>query len=168
MNLNFSDFIVLNCLNSNQNLTFLVDTQADSSIIKCECINFNTEINENDIINIRGVTEGKISSFGSIFLQFNLSEFSIKHKFHIVPNEFNIPSSGIIGRDFIKQYKCKINYEYMNISFKIDKNRVNIPIQNGPENELIAIPPRCEVIRKFQIKNKLEPQIVEKLQMEFT
>lgn len=55
MNLNFSDFIILNCLDSNQNLTFLVDTQADSSIIKCQCINFNTEINKDETINILGV-----------------------------------------------------------------------------------------------------------------
>lgn len=64
----------------------------------------------------------------------------MKH-FHIVPPEFHMPSDGIIGRDFIKLYQCKINYEQMNIFFNLNKNKVFIPILNGPDNELIAIPP---------------------------
>lgn len=51
LNLNYSDFVVLNCSISNESCTFLVDSQVDISVIKCNVLKNNTAINEPSISN---------------------------------------------------------------------------------------------------------------------
>lgn len=119
-------------MNLDEILTFLVDTQADVSVIKHKTINFDIKIDKNDTINIKGVTDGNTSTLGRIALELDLDKYPLQHKFHVVTDEFNMPSDGILGKDFIKKYKCIINYKNYTVSFKVNNFLITIPIFHGP------------------------------------
>lgn len=90
----------------------------------------------------------------------------LNHSFHVVPNEFRIPSDGILGKDFIKNYRCNIDYNNMILSFYFKNKKLVIPILQGPEQDTIVLPARSEVIRKFTISNSNEPQIIDSQELE--
>lgn len=59
---------------------------------------------------ISGIGHNGISSLGSTFAKISIENVSVEQKFHIVENDFPIPTDGIIGRDFLTKYHCKIDY----------------------------------------------------------
>lgn len=113
------------------------------------------DINNNEIINIRGVTDSTIKTFGTIYLKLFLNTVVLCHKFHVVPDEFNISSDGILGKDFMKTFNCILSYKSMKLTIYPfqDERYIQIKIKEGPDEESIIIPPRSEVIRKFQINS---------------
>lgn len=161
LNLNYADFIKISCADAIRSCTFLVDTQADISLIKISYINPNITINDSEIINITGITPNAISTLGTICTNLIISNQLIRQVFHIVSDDFHIPASGILGKDFLKDNKCKLDYENMTISVLAENTRLKIPIQHGTNNFTCIIPPRCEVFRIFNISNVSEPMYVE-------
>jgi len=151
------DFIQLE-INTGEILTFLVDTQADVSLIKIEAAN---TINEYDKIQLRGITDESIETNGTTRINLVLPKTLIEHKFHVVDNDFPIPSDGIIGKDFMQHHFCKIDYYDMEFTIRKENHDVIIPIHGGPKTNLIAVPPRCEVFRTFRCDNIDETSFVE-------
>lgn len=147
---------------SDQKCVFLVDTQADISVLKCRCINDFSEIDQGETIDIKGVTDGIIESLGTIDVNLNHDGLAIPQLFHVVPDEFNIGADGIIGKDFLKNYKCNLSYEKMLLSFVYDDNRVEIPLHDGPDADTIVLPARCEIARQVRLQTGgKEPRLVD-------
>jgi hypothetical protein len=146
-NSNPSDFIKLHTNVNNNKLNFLIDTQADISVIKFSSIRSYAPIDRSQIINVKGVTHDTIQSIGVAQLSLFIKNLCIQHPFHIVPESFNIPVDAIIGKDFIHKYYCDILNSSATFLFA---NSIRIPIYYSLENHLY-IPPRAEVIRKFEI-----------------
>lgn len=139
----------------------MVDTQADVSIIKNNTIIPNTYYDASERIRIKGVTDGSIMSLGTISTKLFIPKFAISHKFHIVPNMFNIPADGILGKDFLKRFCCKIDYQDMTLAVVVKNSIVTIPIVEGPQCGTTVIPARSEVIRSFRIQNFGSPQVID-------
>lgn len=109
---------------SNNKTLFLIDTEAGVSVIKFSSINTQTNIDKNDVIKLTGITSQPIFSLGSFNLQLIHGNDILKHKFHTVADDFPIPSNGIIGKDFIKRFKCLIDYGEMQLTIrKVDSNQ---------------------------------------------
>lgn len=161
LNLNYSDFITLNCDIAGALCTFLVDTQADVSIIKNKSLLTNTYYNSSEIIKIKGVTDGSIASIGTVYAKLYIHNYTVSHKLHIVPETFNIPSDGILGKDFLRTFQCKIDYQDMSLALRLNNSTVTIPIVEGPQVGTTVIPARSEVIRSFQLQNFRSPQIID-------
>lgn len=89
------------------------------------------------------------------------TNFSVTHVLNVVPNQFNIPVDGILGKDFFKQYRCNLNYDDMTLSFWLNGQFILIPIITGPTDDVIVLPARSEVIREFQLSNIFSPHLVE-------
>ena len=89
-----------------------------------------------------------------------MDNYTITTKFHVVNDSFNIPSDGILGKDFIKGVKCNISYENMTISFYLGNKLVTIDILSGPINNTVVLPPRSESIRKFNLKEGTGHQLI--------
>ena len=155
-NLNFSDFIQIYCDISPNSCIFLIDTQADISIIKNTSLYNYVNLNSNDYIDIKGITNNSIQSLGSINAQLNINGYKIIQKLHVVSEEFNIPSDGILGRDFLKTFNCKIDYSNKTLTINADTRKIILNILEGPDEDTFVIPPRCEVIRRFNIQTKNE------------
>lgn len=103
-NLTSEDYVVISCSSNFYIPKFLVDSQAEISIIKKFSLKDDAIINNNNIVNIIGVTEGSVQSLGTINSLLNISEETeIDIEFAVVPDSFPIPTDGIIGKDFLKQ-----------------------------------------------------------------
>ena len=155
LNLSYSDYVILPTNLNRQGSTFLVDTQADISIVKfsaiSEIFNLQYNLNRKNIINIKGITNDTIQSLGSIEVKIFTGKYIVGCTLHVVPDEFNIPSDGILGKNFIKKYKCIINYDNLTLSLNIHDKIISIPIQDGPDRNNIILPARCESIRRFEL-----------------
>lgn len=158
--LNCSDFVVLKCNNLIGTRIFLLDTQADISIIKQNAVDSSTFINDDDTVRIRGVTNGLVETFGTIDSDILTNITSVPHEFHVVADNFGVPSDGIIGKDFIKRHKCNIDYENMELTFKYDNNAFSFEIFDSIDSDTIVVPPRSETFRNFKITNYSEPQFI--------
>lgn len=148
LDLSFSNFIVVFCKMTNSNITLLIDTGADISVFKRTKIRFDQMITTSNRCKIRGVTKGIQDTIGTTETNISIDEYTLNHTFHIVSNEFPIPSDGILGRDFISKYKCLLDYSNWTMTFRVGHERICVPIYNNPQEDIIIIPPRCEIFRQ--------------------
>lgn len=157
---NCADFVIFDCSASDNKLIFLLDTGAEISIIKEQCLKPDIEINDSCIINIRSVTDNIIRSFGIVNNELISHDFSVFHQFHVVPNNFNIPADGIIGKDFIKFHECILNYRNMKCFFELNERMVSMQIVDGPSDDILVLPARAEVFRTFVLSKYDQPQFI--------
>lgn len=162
-NLDRSDHVYIQCTASDHLTTFLVDTQADISIIKSSSINDFCIVDKTNVINIVGITDGFVPSLGS--LQTALVPYpngpEINAELSVVPSNFPIPVDGIIGKDFIKSYDCCLDYKTMSFSIRLGDKSIDVPIiDESFANPYHMIPPRCEVIKSFRLINNSAGDLV--------
>lgn len=141
--------IKINCYVKKENLSFLIDTGADISICKQKDIE---NIDKRNISNLSGITLETIESIGTAYLNLHFEKQHITHNFHIVSNDFPIPTDGIIGRDLLEKCKCKIDFETYTATFNISNEEFVIPINTKcVYNTEICIPARTEAIVSVDI-----------------
>lgn len=86
----------------------------------------------------------------------------LEHKFHLVSDDFCIPSHGIIGKDFIKRFKCLIDYGNMTVSIRNQNSElIVIPIKSELLHGVSAVPPRSETFKIFHIRSEHFPCLIE-------
>lgn len=165
LSLVYSDYIELNTNVTEANASFLVDSQADICVLKQQGLTNDYQLNTSEIIEITGVSKNPIYSLGTVNVDINLGKISITHKFHIVSNDFNIPSEGIIGRDFNTLYNCILNYGEQTYTIITNLGKVILPMKMHTKNEYITLPPRAETTRifKFSCKN---PTLIKSKELE--
>lgn len=151
---------------SNKNSLFLIDTEASVSLIKIGSISNNIAYNKNDIIKLVGIAKTPILSIGSFNLKFTEQNVDFEHKFHLVPDDFLIPSNGIIGKDFIKRFKCLIDYGEMKIMIRKPNACVTISIQSELLTGVSPLPPRSETFKIFYIKSEQFPCVIQAQELE--
>ncbi len=134
----------------------MLDTQADICVIRKSSVCDSLIINKNNIVNINGVTRDTIFSLGTVYVKLFFNDIVVCHEFHMVPDDFNIESDGIIGKDFIKKYDCILNFRKGFFTIYVGNNKTLVPILEGPDNDSFVIPPRCETIRRVKIKHDCE------------
>lgn len=150
INPSFSAYINVKNNFSNKIINFLVDTQAQISIIKINEVKVN-EINKREIVKITGVTSGIIITQGTINLELNFDRFVIIHKFHVVQEDFNIPTRGIIGHDFITANKCNLLFRNDLMTIEYENIEHEIKLHQSTDENTIILPPRCETVRYFKL-----------------
>lgn len=120
-----------------------------------------TYLDTTQLIDITGITDDPITTLGSVEAVLRNEEFEVDFPFHVVPDYFHIPSDGIIGKDFMKRFRCNIDYDSMMFSFYLDNSLVSIPIMEGPTDDTIVLPARSEVMRQFTLENRIDqPMLV--------
>lgn len=81
MNLNLTDYVSIKTNISPNKLHKLVDSQADISIVKSSSLHGETEIDDTEIIEIKGVTKIPILILGTIFLKLYVGKGSNERRF---------------------------------------------------------------------------------------
>lgn len=148
-----SDFIYVKTSVTDEKCSFLGDSQADISIIKIRAITRNLTYYPDELVYIKGVTSEHISSIGTIIFDIIIENVAIAHKFHLVHDDFAIPSNGILGKDFIKKHKCVLDYDSMTFEVRLNSITVSTPIYTDIlENKTFA-PPRSDIFKLFKINN---------------
>lgn len=159
MSLKMGSYIRVKCEMAGRELVFLLDTGASISLVKFNKLFHDFPINSNSISNIQGIKKGYVQTLGLTNSRILIDNFDINHSFHVVDNEFPIPADGIMGLDFIRNFKCQIDYENWRLTIRRNNfhDKLTIPIYDQPstnsnDNEnVFAIPARCEVVRRVNI-----------------
>lgn len=100
----------LNIMKQNHEL-FLIDTGADICLIKRGCIRDDVNCYPNSKCLITGITSEDVSTLALCYADIILPNSKIiSQSFQIVDDLFPIPVQGIIGRNFLKNNQCKIDY----------------------------------------------------------
>lgn len=86
-----------------------------------------------------------------------IDDVEIWHTFHVVPNDFAIPTDGLIGNDFLHKYFCKLDYFDFSLTIRTESKDIVISFNHELNNHLI-IPPRCEIFRVFKLSNNISTQ----------
>lgn len=158
--LNYSDYVRIDCNISKHLCTFLNDSQADISVIKLSSIQVDIPFDNSIIIKIKGITDNIIESLGTISIDFFFDDVLVSHTFHVVPDEFNIPSDGIIGKDFNRRFNCVIDYGDMTFTIRAPEHNIHLKIYSEPKDNYSALAARCETFRIFHIENFSGPCLI--------
>lgn len=151
----------MQCSFSDEPITFLIDTQADISILKKSSIYFDSIVDVNNKTNIHGVTDGFVQSLGVLNAQIFIANHFIDQQLHIVPNSFPIQTNGILGKDFLRNNLCIIDYQSMKVIIRSGNKSLYLKLQDDREDDFIEIPARCEIIKEVSFNRKLtEDQVI--------
>lgn len=107
-----------------------------------------------------------METFGTIYSEILTNDLSVPHEFHVVSDNFGVPSDGIIGRDSIKNHRCTIDYESTEMTFKYNNNVFSFEIFDSIKSDTNILPPRGEVFRNFKIQNFNEPKFIQNSEIE--
>lgn len=159
ISLDFTDFVTIPCNLSDHDCTFLVDSQADISILKINSLSYELQYDTSERIRIKGVTGATVQSLGTTLVYLHMNNISIQHKFHLVDDNISIPTDGIIGKDFIRYHRCCIDYDEM--SFKFPNYGLTIPISSELLDGSKVLPARSEIFRVFRVTASEFPSVIQ-------
>lgn len=135
-------------------------------MIKKSVLKFDNLINTTEKLNLHGINDGnkRLQTIGFINLEFYSKYNQFRYKVHVIDSISNIPYDGILGSDFLKDYKFNIDYS---------RKEFQIPLQNSvvferipfnficeENNSFIYLLPRTETLVEINILN---PEIREGL-----
>ena len=88
-----------------------MDTSADIKIIKLEALDEYLLVNDNEEIEITGITQSRISTIGTV----NIELMKSKITFHVVHSDFPISTDGMLEREYLRQEKIELSFSYNTI-----------------------------------------------------
>lgn len=143
-------------------LTFLIDTQADVSLIKVNSLLSNTPIDTSTKCTLTGITDDSTKSFGTAFISLCLNNCNFSQKFQVVSRTFPIPTHGILGKDFLWGNGCVIDTLRNELVVRRGNNDFVINMTRDFENE-IWVPPRCQYLHKVCLDSDVDVVIHKKV-----
>jgi len=156
-----SDYILTSTSVTDRTTSFLIDTQADVSLIKENILLRSVHIDKTNDIRIQGITTESVKSLGKIISTIFLDKhLPIKQPFQVISSSFPIPADGILGKDFIKNNKCSLDFHSMTISIYTGYNYIKLPLHQGIIPTYINIPARCEAFRHMNCGDITEDHVI--------
>lgn len=136
---------------------FLVDTGADISVIKVSSLKKGTVYMPDKRVQVQGISEEVLSTMGVAELKLLAHDKESVHDFHIVGNEIKMQYDGILGIDFWRSRRAKINYHKReivmpNLTVKFDAHRSYA----SKKVFQVKLPARSEVIVELPTNSKGE------------
>ena len=114
---------------------FLVGTSANMNIIKFEALDEGLLDDENEAIEITGITQSIILNIGTV----NIEPITSKITFHVIHSNFPISTDGILGREYLRQEKVEISFWHNTIVTHSNSNNAIPVIENESRVALESI-----------------------------
>lgn len=131
----------------NKSLSLLVDTGADSTLVKAEALAPNVQIDESNQKSLTGAFGGNIISKGTITARHaSMGNFSLQ--MHVVPEGTKLPADGLLGRDIMWNRSVTDAIKKTIKFFKDKKEMISLPLI--PERK----PPQVYIAEQFSIKGR--------------
>lgn len=152
MDLSLASYVQIRSEITGKFRTYLLDSGASISVLKVNKL-LRSVLIDGNTCKVSGVADGLVSTLGSVKSNIFLGNNILTQRFHIVDKTFPIPCDGILGLDFITNYRCFLDYgdQWTLIIRPINRPYSKIPIYDSPTNNSLTIPERCEVIRRVCI-----------------
>lgn len=157
MNLSLSSYVHFHSDLSDKDLCFLVDTGASISLIRRDRMFTDVRINPHYSASISGITDEVISTLGTVKSKLFAQGAQFSHIFQVVDENFPIPIDGILGLDFISQFRASIDYDQWKLllhPFKYDNFTVSQKLYMHPKLHTVLLPPRAETIRPISLNTE--------------
>ena len=122
-----TNFLYLYNLQDKKLLSFLVDSGSDLCLLKANAVSGCPPTEERCIL--KGIGGSDQITLGKVQRSFKISNLSLSHIFHVVDNNFPISCDGLIGRDFLTKFKCKVDFESWVLTLSLNGEYFDLPIQ---------------------------------------
>lgn len=137
----------------------MIDTGAEISLLKVSYLDDDAIVYPNQKICIKGITSESLETLGVCPSVLELTDVHhIKQNFQIVSHNFPIPCAGILGKDFLSSYGCKIDFSTSTIQIGNNQNlsgddHISLNIKSNH-----IIPARSEITLPIKVNydNNLE------------
>lgn len=128
---------------------WLIDTGASISVVKRDLINYLQIPFHKQRLLINGVG-GSVHSEGYVYLKLNIDDIVFMHKFYVF-EKLPCYTDGILGQDFLKNYRAQLDFELNTLKLTINCQMVSLTIEYCNENntDFLTVPARCESIHYF-------------------
>lgn len=134
----------------------MVDTGANTSLIKACKLNSNTYFNSRDKLILQGLSVNTpVETVGTCLIPVQVGDSTIDIKFHILNQATNVPFDGLLGKDFLQKESAIISYQSRTLSLKSSTIPINLNHQKF-ENQninLIKLKARTETLIEIEIQN---------------
>lgn len=127
-----------------KDLKLLIDTGSEVNIIKIDCLNRGLEVNVNENIYIKGISDKIIQTIGKVTIPLIIDDNELEKKFHIVRRDFPILNHGILGHKFLSENKIIIDVANKTSIIKTDNEKYDDKI-------CFTLKPRSETIVSIPI-----------------
>lgn len=166
LNLNHTAYATLDVNISKVKICALIDSGAQTSLIKINRLKSRTYIDTTQKCKFSGITKGYITSVGVVSAKIFLNDHNINFNLHVVEEDFPLPADAILGNDFLNQYKCIIDFNEKKLQINLSNHAHEVIefIQNPEQFFTYVIPARSQVIRYLPQKIA-EPTVVHKQQI---
>ena len=153
------EFLKLKVNISKENgLLFLIDTEADISLLKGDNFIGTTEYDPERKVKVKCVDGSPMETHGVLEARIELKNSSIKHNFQLVNKQVGIPCDGILGCDFLQRAKAKFCYESRTVTLNGEickmvgkAKQLELREQIVRKMGQIKLPPRTESILKVPV-----------------
>ena len=142
------------CEAANRVLTFLVDSGSDLSLCKENVLHLGGSSSFSDSrCAIKGVGKGELLTLGRVFTTLKGENYSCPDQLlHMVSGDFPLFTDGILGRDFLERFKCKIDYGSWLLFINFESTEIAVPMHfKIPTKSSFVVAPRCELIQAVQL-----------------
>lgn len=116
-------------------LSFLIDTGAQTSILKRSVGHPKTIINRSSAVNLNGITGKLNKTYGTVKGSLSIPNGSLEQVFHVVDSSISLKFDGLLGGDFLSKFRASISYDHLQLSLTIP----NHAIQTQHLNQLISL-----------------------------
>lgn len=103
----------------------MLDTGAEPSLLKVSKKPHSIGVNVREILELTGITESSIRTFGKIELKFK----DLILDFHLVPDSFPIKEDGLLGSKVFREFGARIDYE--SSIFKLNNHEIPLIKKQG-------------------------------------
>lgn len=141
-----------------KNLLFLIDTGADTSLIKGGKLIGTTEYDADKKVKVKCVDGSPMQMYGTVGVKVKLENSWIPYEFQLVNKQVDIPCDGILWHNFLQQVKAKICCENRTIELNGETYKM---VGKGKDSEaeevkakptkLSKLPPRAESVVKLLV-----------------
>lgn len=135
--------------NSNK-FKFLLDSGASICVLFKSIIPHSQIVDKTQKIKISGIGGTKMT-LGKVDISFQIGEDVWNHDFHVIDGFGKAEIHGILGNDFFQKCEAKIDYHTFQFSYYNGEFVNSVPMFSD-KNIYTLIPPRCEIIKFFEVQ----------------
>ena len=145
-------------ISNGRELSLLVDTGADVSLIKTGNLDKNRKFDRDGRVKVKSVDGSIIENFGTVKTVVHVGLLKISFTFQLVNKKDDIPCGGILGRDFLEHAAARVCSATRTSTLGAGSNKISkrlSPINTEGRTKgvrRLVLPSRTELMFRLPVK----------------